>query len=158
MHENMGLPNPFEDDYGLNLLLDRARKMDPKPVGKMPCTLALLGVLDSTLDFSKLEDVCVSAYHLNGLSDATATGYPRLPSAKHTHCARQTLSSAWATWIWVHMLTPSLHPDELIETQQYDKVNKFGKGLPRSHPINPTACPNGTWHCIVLASSHGSVN
>ena len=91
MREDMGLtwgcPNPFGDDYmyKLYLLLAIARKVDPKPAGKMPRTLALLGVLDSTLDFSKLEDVCVSAYHLNGLSDATATGYPRLPSAKHTH-------------------------------------------------------------------------
>jgi hypothetical protein len=68
MHENIGLPNPFTDDYRLNLLLARARKLDPEPVGKMPCTLSLLDVMDSTLDLAKLEDFCVSAYHLNGLA------------------------------------------------------------------------------------------
>ena len=142
MHQNLGLPDPFTDDYRLNLLLARARKKDPEPAGKMPATLSLLDVLDSTLDLSKLEDYCVSAYHLNGLAYANRVSEIAI-GEDHTILWKDI--EFHLDDFEMDVVRSAQHPDELTETQQSDKVTRFGQGLPRSHFVNP----EDSWHCIV---------
>ena len=141
-HETLTKPDPFKDDYRLQLLLSRAKKHDPVSVGKMPCTPHLLDAMDTTLALDTIEGFTVSAYHLNGLAYGNRVSEIAI-GEDHT--------STWKDFrlllddTVLDVTVSNLQPDELEETQQSDKTTRFGEGMPRSHFVNE----DDQWRCIV---------
>jgi hypothetical protein len=123
----------------LKEILRRARALDPDSVGKLPVTVALLIVLFSLLDRSRIEHQVIAAYYVHGFAfgnrvSEIAIGELFTLLWEDLHFYRQDvevdvlLLDQAGVWVF--------EPDELESIQQADKVTRRGKGVPRSHTLN----------------------
>jgi hypothetical protein len=138
-HANRFLPDPFADCFELVEILRRARKLDPDSVGKLPVTVALLVVLFSMLDPSRIEHRTLAAYYLHAFAFGNRVS--------------EVAISEMFTIVWedlhFYLLDHEIDvlavgpdgryrsdPDELESIQQADKMTRRGHGAPRSHTLN----------------------